>query len=169
MPENIANQKESLKLCAYNCLNYKSNTVGVLNIITNHDITYISEHWLDIREEYLLNEYKKDYFVFFSAVYDNTINTKGRPSGGTCWFINKKIDLIKYEMLDNFNERISRIRIKDNQSDYIDIFGIFNKSFFISLSFLILVCLKLQMDFCGLITIKLNFSITVFSVEIYIF
>jgi len=124
MPVNIANQKESLKLCAYNCLNYKSNTVGVRNIITNHDITYISEHWLDIREEYLLNEYKKNYFVFFSAVYDNTINTKGRPFGGTCWFINKKIDLIKYEMLDNFNERISRIRIKDNQSDYIDIFGI---------------------------------------------
>jgi len=121
---NIKNSNESLKICAYNCFNYKSNAVGVRNIINNHDITYISEHWLHIHEDYLFNEYKNDYNIYFSAVYDNSNKTSGRPHGGTCWFVNKKIEVIQFEMLDNFNQRISKIRIQDNASDFIDIFGI---------------------------------------------
>jgi len=44
----------TLKISSYNCKNYKSNQLEVENIINTNHITYITEHWLDVKEEYLI-------------------------------------------------------------------------------------------------------------------
>jgi len=115
---------QSIKIGAFNCFNYKSNQLATDKFIISNDITFISEHWLDVKEEFILNKFKDEYHVIYHATYDNYNSKYGRPNGGTCWFINKQIQLISHEDLDPDDHRFSKIRIKDPSSDFIDIIGV---------------------------------------------
>ncbi len=111
----------TLKISSYNCKNYKSNQLEVENLITTNHITYITEHWLDVKEEYLLNKFKANYNIFFHSDYDNHINRYGRPKGGNCWFFDKELSIISFE---KFNNSVSKIRIRDDKNGFIDIYGV---------------------------------------------
>jgi len=111
----------NLNISSYNCKNYKANQIETNSIITSNHITHITEHWLDIKEEYLLNKFKSDYNIFFHSDYDNTIHRRGRPRGGSCWFISKSISIISFE---RFNKAVSKIRIKDDKNGFIEIYGV---------------------------------------------
>ncbi len=62
-------QKKSIKIRAFNCYNYKSNQLATDNFIISNDTTFISEHWLDVKEEFIFNKFKRDYHVIYHANY----------------------------------------------------------------------------------------------------
>ena len=112
---------DELKIVSYNFLNFKSNRAVISDIIYKNDVCFFIEHWLNTQEKYLFEEVcKGEYNIVFHSDYDITNGkTKGRPHGGLCWVIHKKINLISQT---TFSESLIKIIIEKNKKNF-NLFG----------------------------------------------
>ena len=114
------NQHNKIKIATYNCLNFKANKIYIQSIIKKYDVCFFIEHWLNTKEQYLFNEICLDHHVIFHADYDNSETLRGRPHGGLCWVINKKISVKNFNI---FNKNVTNITIEFEKNIFM-LFGI---------------------------------------------
>ena len=91
-----------LKICTYNCFNFKANRMMIQKLIGQNDISFFIEHWLGNEEDYLFNEIcSSTHSIIFKADFNNSTlsNTRGnsRPFGGKCWVIKNNLVIKSYE------------------------------------------------------------------------
>lgn len=107
--ENEVNK--TLKICTYNCKNFKGNTLMIKKLIQNHDICFFSEHWLDSNEKYFFDDVAEQHHIFYQADMVNRNLIQGRPFGGICWVIKNSIEIVSQNF---FNNKVSCIELNDN-------------------------------------------------------
>ncbi|CAF1045228.1 unnamed protein product, partial [Brachionus calyciflorus] len=95
------NKKVNIKFLAYNCYGFKSNSNFIKNLIQNYDICFFSEHWLSDEEEILFNNLSNHHKFYFKSSYSKTdTKRRGRPFGGICWSVSKKLLVERFEFFD---------------------------------------------------------------------
>ena len=111
-----------LKFCSYNCLNFKANTSMIKKCIYENDACFFIEHWLNSQEKFLFEDIcKGEYNIFFHSDYDISEGPlRGRPHGGLCWVIHKRLNLTSQVL---FNQNISKVSIEvDNNK--MNLYGV---------------------------------------------
>ena len=113
-----------MKFTTFNCLNIKSNLTFVKKLALQSDILYVCEHWLGPNEDYILNDFLGNDFVYYFRSDMEEVRQRGRPHGGICWIIRKNINIISFEFL---NEIVSMLNISiqiNNSPINMKIFGV---------------------------------------------
>ena len=100
---------------AFNTHGLKSNLPYIDNLISNNDITFISEHWLSNAEKPIINDIsaKKRKLHFNPAEKKAT----GRPYGGTCFIINT--ERVGETVVVHEDQHILAVRCSINSKSYI--------------------------------------------------
>jgi hypothetical protein len=104
---------EKLNILSLNIKNFKTNNYYSTNEIENSNINvcFITETWLVEEENQIITE---RFGMHFNVSNQNEMSIskerRGRPFGGKCWLINKKLIVGKHEYLNN---DISFIEIVD--------------------------------------------------------
>lgn len=90
-----------MKIVSFNCRNFKSNYLSIDKIIDlGVDIIFICEHWLNSKEQYLIDEkYSRNFKTYFQSDMDIQLSRKfsGRPFGGKCWLVKNDIKVISVD------------------------------------------------------------------------
>jgi hypothetical protein len=112
---------QQIKILSFNIKNYKINNYFLSKQAAdnNIDIIYSTETWLGEEENYIINNnFGHSYYVLNHNEFLISTRSKGRPFGGKSWLVNKNINLIKYEFINN---DVSYIVIDDynNQSNLL--------------------------------------------------
>ena len=84
-----------IKLAALNTSGAKGNFLYIKELIKINDIVFLSEHWLNKFEKFLINNICEDNETISFSSPMETLNTTGRPWGGLCWIIKKRNKNIK--------------------------------------------------------------------------
>lgn len=88
-----------IKIASLNTNGARGNLLYINKLTELNDIVFCCEHWLNNKEkDIFVNLNKNVNTYFFSPMLDT--NRVGRPWGGLCWFVNKKLKVIKYELLE---------------------------------------------------------------------
>ena len=85
-----------IKLISLNCHGCKGNTLYINNIITTHDIIFLSETWLLQSESHLIHNYKLDFELYFTPA---KVELSGRPYGGNIMLVRKSTNHRKIELI----------------------------------------------------------------------
>ena len=114
-----------MKLSSFNCRNFKSNYLAIDKLTELEiDIIFICEHWLNTNEQNLINDrYISKYNCYFQSDMDINFdkNKNGRPFGGKCWLVNKKIHV---ESFDFTHPDFSILKINDNYGNTVVFIGL---------------------------------------------
>ena len=111
-----------ITLASLNTNGAKGIALYIYNLINSNEIVFLCEHWI--------NKFDKNTFdnlslnkninkIFFSPM--NHVNNKGRPWGGQGWFISKKIEILRHEVLE---DGISLIEI-EYENEKLVIIGVY--------------------------------------------
>lgn len=100
-----------MKIASLNCLNFKTNRFYIDKLLAMSNIVFLSEHWLNSEESNLLSERYINFNIFFQSDMDirNIDKNRGRPFGGKCWLVEKRLEVISCDF-DNQNYSIIKIR-----------------------------------------------------------
>ena len=61
----------TLKICTYNCLNFKANSIMVKKLIDDNDVSFFIEHLLGNEEDYLFNDIcSSTHSIIFKSSFD---------------------------------------------------------------------------------------------------
>lgn len=99
-----------LNLCTFNTHGYKSNICMVEELLKCNDVMFLIEHWLPYEAEHILSGISANHNTIFQSEFSDTDLRRGRPFGGTCWFVSNKLKILEHESL---NRNISYIRVQD--------------------------------------------------------
>ena len=79
----------SFSLCSFNANGFKSNSSYISYLVQNYDVIFICEHWLSKAEIFLGNDmFKSTHNLYFQEANKQA---QGRPYGGNCFLVRKKI------------------------------------------------------------------------------
>ena len=90
-----------IKIASINTNGAIGNSCYLETIIKNNDITFVQEHWLNVNNKSFFKNIcsNSEQIFFFSPM--QSFPTKGRPWGGLCWIINKNIECVNFEVIDD--------------------------------------------------------------------
>ena len=91
-----------LNIVSLNTNGARGNLLYIDYLIKNNDIMFCCEHWLNKYESNFFENINinKDFNTIFYSPMEQ-INSKGRPWGGISWFVKKKIEILKHEILED--------------------------------------------------------------------
>ena len=81
-----------LKITSINTQGLKSNADYVAHLLDLNDIIFVCEHWLSNAEKILIDNLSDVHKPYFSPAKQGP---SGRPFGGNCFLVSKKIRNIK--------------------------------------------------------------------------
>jgi len=116
-----------IKLCTFNCKNFKANTLTVEKFVADNDICFFVEHWLVNKEAYLFNSICSEHSIIYKSDFDkhsfSTCGAKrrGRPFGGTCWVVKESLKIASHDQL---SEYISKVSIECTGARKIHVYGV---------------------------------------------
>jgi hypothetical protein len=109
---NNVNNMGNLKIVSYNCYGFKANSNFVQLLLAQFDICFFCEHWLAEEEEYLFKQMSSTHHFIFKASYSAKDKIRGRPYGGLCWAIDKSINIVDVQCIE---DDVSMLRIILNE------------------------------------------------------
>jgi exonuclease III len=114
------------KLASYNCNGFKGSQGYVQDLISGHDVTFLSEHWLRQSEiPVIQSDLNNDnYWSVFKSSMDHEIILQGRPYGGT-GFVCKRKQSVFYQNIECNSDRICMIQVCDSDGVRLNVIGIY--------------------------------------------
>ena len=101
------------------------NTMSyITKLVTDHDITFLCEHWLQHSEIILVSDIFCDNICYFQSSMNPEERLNGRPFGGI-GFICKKIAGLTYKLIDCDSERLYGLQIAANGEVLLTIYGVY--------------------------------------------
>ena len=80
---------QPVRLIGFNTQGLKSNVVYISELIDNHDIIFLCEHWLSNSEETIVKDISSQTHNYLLSTAEK--HPVGRPFGGNCFVIRKNI------------------------------------------------------------------------------
>ena len=71
----------TLKLVTYNCKNFKTNNLYLKQLFEEFDVCFLTEHWLNSQEKYIIEDTCVNKNIFFQAYFSlqDSFEMRGRP------------------------------------------------------------------------------------------
>jgi len=95
---------EKINILSFNIKNFKTNNYYLTNEIVNSniDICFITETWLAEEENQLIyDKFGRNFNILCQNEMSINTERRGRPFGGKCWLLNKKLKIGRHEYLNN--------------------------------------------------------------------
>lgn len=99
----------NLSICTYNVRNAKNSISYVYDLLRDHKILFLIEHWLAAEEGHLLTKLSQNHNAIFEAEFSDSDRIRGRPFGGTCWFVEKSLQVTR---CTRYDRHLSVIEVK---------------------------------------------------------
>jgi hypothetical protein len=77
-------EHEELKVCTFSTHGLKGNILYINSLIEYYDIIFINEHWLTLRDKFILENLCKEKNLYFQSA-ECAPNRSARPYGGLAW------------------------------------------------------------------------------------
>jgi len=94
---------EKINILSFNVKNIKTNNYYLTQEIVNNniDICYITETWLAEEETQIVyDKFGSKFNVSNQNEFSISSERRGRPFGGKCWLINKKLKIGNHEYVN---------------------------------------------------------------------